>query len=386
VIYLDYNATTPIDRRVLDAMLPAFDERFANASSIDHEPGASARELVEDARRQVALMIGADPEEIVFTSGATEADNIAVLGTMARAGVDADLIVSAVEHPAVLEPARTLGARMRLAPVDGSGVVDPDALRRLITPRTALVSVMAANNETGAIQPIAEIAAICAEAGVPLHVDAVQAVARVGLDVKAGGIAMLSLSAHKMYGPPGVGALFVRRSRQRVRVAPVMLGGSQERGIRPGTLNVPGIVGLGEAARLVRAELSADRGRASVLRKDMLEVLREHASCDVLDNVSAELSLPQTISVRLPGVRAAAVLRRVAHQVAISSGSACATTSVEPSHVLLAQGLNAEQAGETLRISFGRQTRAEDALAGVLVIAQAATAVRDGRLRPLVAH
>lgn len=386
MIYLDYNATTPVDSRVLEAMLPAFQERFANASSIDHAAGVGARELVEVARAQVARLIGAEAEEIVFTSGATESDNLALLGTMSRAPEDAELVISAVEHPAVLEPARSLGRRMRVAPVDGYGVVDPGALRRLITPRTVLVSLMAANNETGAIQPVAEVASICAEAGVLLHVDAVQAAARMPLDAKLDGIAMMALSAHKMYGPKGIGALFVRRGRPRVRLRPLTLGGGQEHALRPGTLNVPGIVGLGEAAKVVRAEMATDREREIALRADLLVALREHACCEVVENVPPGLSLPQTVSVRMPGVRAAAVLRRLAQVVAISSGSACAATSMEPSHVLLAQGLTAEHAGETLRISFGRQTSIDDALSGVRLIAEAATAVHRRRARAIGAR
>jgi cysteine desulfurase len=379
MIYLDFNATTPVDRRVLQAMLPAFEVDFGNASSIDHAAGAAARELVETARSHVAQLVGAQPEEIVFTSGATESDNIAVLGTMAKAEDDAELITSAIEHPAVLGPARTVARRLRIAPVDGSGVVDPDSVRRLLTSKTALVSVMAANNETGAVQPVAEIGRMCAEAGVPFHVDAVQSVARLRIDVKNSAIAMASLSAHKMYGPKGVGALYVRRGRPRVRVSPVMFGGGQERSLRPGTLNVPGIVGMGEAARLVRVERSADHARESALRSEMLDALRAHAACDVIENIPTSVSLPQTLSVRVPGVRAAAVLRRLAHDVAVSSGSACATTSVEPSHVLLAQGLSAEQAGETLRVSFGRQTSRADAMDGAQLIGEAVAAVNDSR-------
>ena len=355
-------------------MLPAFREHFGNASSTEHAAGAAARELVEHARGHVARLIGAEPEEIVFTSGASESDNIAILGVMAKAPDDAEIIVSAIEHPAVIEPARTFRDRLRIAPVDGNGVVDPDAVERLISPKTALVSVMAANNETGAIQPFDRIALVCAEAGVPLHIDAVQAAARVPVDVRTPGVGLMSISAHKMYGPKGVGALFVRRSRPRVRLAAITKGGGQERGFRPGTLNVPGIVGLGEAARLARAELADDRDREAQLREQFLAVLREHAPCELVENIRSDESLHQTASVRMPTVRAAAVLRRLAGSAAISSGSACATTSVEPSYVLLAQGLTAEQAGETLRVSFGRQTTERDVIEGARLIADAARA------------
>jgi cysteine desulfurase len=359
VIYLDHNATTPVDQRVVAAILPYFTLQFANASSVDHEPGNVARRAVEAARAAVASLIRAEPEEIVFTSGATEADNIAVCGTMARAGDDAELVVSAIEHPAVLEPARTFGSRLRVVPVDGAGVVDVAALRSAIGPRTALVSVMAANNETGAIQPLDEIGRVCAEFDVPLHVDATQAAARMPIDVKALNIALLSLSAHKMYGPKGVGVLFVRR-RPRVRVAPVMLGGGHERNLRPGTLNVPGIVGLAEAAALVSREGPDDWRRERSLRDRLLTRLCDRGPTEVVQNVPTELCLPQTLSVRFVGVTARALLRSVVQEIAMAAGSACSTTSVEPSHVLLAQGLSSVAIAESVRISFGRQTTGEE--------------------------
>jgi len=359
VIYLDYNASTPIDLRVLDAMWPFFASRHGNASSTDHATGAQARRAVETARGQVAELIGADEEEIVFTSGATEADNIAILGTLARLGSVAQILVSPVEHPAVLEPARTAGSRLRMTPVDRDGIVDLDALRGLLSAPTGLVAVMAANNETGAVQPLSEITRLCHEAEVPLHIDAAQAVARIPMDVRTDPCATLALSGHKMYGPQGIGALYVRRRRPRARVSPILFGGGHERNLRPGTLNVPGIVGIGEAARLVRREREKDAERESQLRVRLLERLSE-APVPLHQNLTDAPRLPHTVSMRFEGVRAAAVMLQLSSEVAISTGSACSTTSVEPSHVLLAQGLSHDAIKETMRVSFGRSTSTED--------------------------
>lgn len=359
MIYLDYNATTPVDRRVLNRMLPFFTESFGNASSVDHAAGNAARHAVEEARERVASLIRATPEEIVFTSGATEANNIALLGGMRRAASEAELVVSAIEHPAVLEPARTVGDRARFVPVDATGVVDPEEVRRAITPRTAMVSIMAANNEIGAVQPIEEIGAICREAGVAFHVDATQATARMPVNVEACHVTSLALSGHKMYGPKGVGALYVRRTRPRARIAPITFGGGQERALRPGTLNVPGIAGLGEAAVLVLSEGPSDWARERALREVLLEDLHG-ADLALAESTPAEAALPQTLSVRFLGVSARALMREISSSVAIAAGSACATTTVEPSHVLLAQGLTRDEIAETVRISFGRGISGDD--------------------------
>lgn len=357
-VYLDYNATTPCDRRVVEAMLPYFSERFGNAASVDHEFGHTAQDAVKSARADVAALVNADAAEIVFTSGATEANNIAILGTMARADHDSELVVSSVEHPSVLEAARTHGGRVLILDVDHNGVVDPEDVRRAISPRTALVSVMTANNETGVIQPVSEIGRICREAEVPFHTDAVQAGGRLPVDVDAAGASLLSLSAHKMYGPKGVGALYVRRRRPRPRLAPVLFGGGHERNLRPGTLNVPAIVGFGVAARLVRSEGAADWAR----ERDLVGQLRArlesiHPMTVHGDNADR---IPQTLSVRLDGIDGRALMRSVAGEVAFSSGSACSTTSVEPSHVLVAQGLSEDEIAETVRLSVGRPTTQAD--------------------------
>lgn len=373
-IYLDYNATTPTDPDVVEAMLPYFSTAFGNAASIDHHYGREARQAVERAREQVATLIGAPPEEIIFTSGATEADNIAVLGTLARASDDAEIIVSAIEHPAVLEPARKLGSRVRILPVEKDGLVDPGSLRRLLTPRTALVSVMAANNESGAIQPLPEIAEVCAEADVPLHTDATQAVGRLALDVDELQLALLSLSGHKVYGPKGIGALYVRRRRRRAKVAPLLYGGGHERNLRPGTANVPAIVGLGTAADLARNRRTEEARAQAELRDELMGILE--ALGDISLNTPVAQTLPQTLSLRIGGVGARALMHATRDDLAFSSGSACATTKAEPSHVLLAQGLSPQAAAESIRLSFGRFTTREEILDAGRVLVDAVTELR----------
>lgn len=353
-IYLDYNATTPVDPRVVDAMLPHLTEGFGNAASIDHFYGHAAQQAVERAREQVAALIGADASEVVFTSGATEADNIAILGAAERAGDEAEVLVSAIEHPAVLEAARQLGDRAKIIPVSSEGIVDPAEVRRRLTAKTALVSVMSANNETGAIQPIEEIGALCAETEIPFHTDAAQALRHLELDVERANVSALSMSSHKVYGPKGVGALYVRKRRRRMKLAPLHFGGGQERGLRPGTANVPGIVGFGATAELARRERGADSRREGALKQELVKGLTE--ATDAVLNIPRESSLPQTVSVRFVGVGARALMHATRERLAFSSGSACATTKVEPSHVLLAQGLLAQQAGESVRLSFGRFT------------------------------
>lgn len=369
-IYLDYNATTPVDPRVVEAMLPHLTEGFGNAASVDHFYGHEAQQAVERAREQVAALIGAEASEIVFTSGATEADNIAILGAAARAGDESEVLVSAVEHPAVLEAARQLGDRVKIIPVSGEGVVDPADVRSRLTTKTALVSVMAANNETGAIQPIDDIGTVCTEAEIPLHTDAAQALRHLELDVERACISALSMSSHKMYGPKGVGALYVRKRCRRMKLAPLQFGGGQERGLRPGTVNVPGIAGFGVAADLARRERGADSKREDGLKQELVSRLTE--ATEVAFNASPEGSLPQTVSARFPGVGARALMHATRAQLAFSSGSACATTKVEPSHVLLAQGVSAQDASASMRLSFGRFTSEKEIKkAGGILLASA---------------
>lgn len=373
-VYLDYNATTPVDQRVVDAMLPYFTSGFGNAASIDHLYGHEAQQAVEHARAQVASLVGATPEEIIFTSGATEADNLAILGTLTRADDDAELVVSAIEHAAVLEPAERLGRRLHVVPVSADGIVDPIEVQRRLTGRTALVSVMAANNETGAIQPIGEIGRVCAEAGVPLHCDAVQAAGRISVDVDEAPLALVSLSAHKIHGPKGVGALYVRRRGQRMKVAPLQYGGGHERNLRPGTVNVPGVVGFGVAAELARQERRREATRERRLKAQLISALTSIG--DVELNTPADSSLPQTVSARIGGVGARALMHATRDELAFSSGSACATTRAEPSHVLLAQGLSAHSASESVRLTFGRFTTEEEIARAGDILAQAAAHLR----------
>ena len=373
-IYLDYNATTPVDPRVVDAMLPHFTTSYGNAASIDHLYGHEAQQAVESARDQVAALIGATPEEITFTSGATEADNIAILGTLARADDEAELIVSAIEHPAVLEPAARIGERLQVVPVSADGIVDPTEIKRRLTKKTALVSVMAANNETGAIQPIVEIGRICAEAEIPLHCDAVQAVGRINIDVDDAQVALLSLSAHKIHGPKGVGALYVRRRGWRMKVAPLHYGGGHERNLRPGTLNVPGIVGFGVASQLARQVRRREAARERRLKEQLISALTSIGEVEL--NTPVDSSLPQTVSARIAGVGARALMHATRAELAFSSGSACTTTKVEPSHVLLAQGISARAASESVRLSFGRFTTEQEISHAADVLAPAVRYLR----------
>jgi cysteine desulfurase len=372
-VYLDYNATTPTDPRVVESMLPYFTEMPGNAASVDHDAGYTAAKAVEHAREQVAELVGARPAEVIFTSGATEADNLAILGSLAHAGESwsaRELVISAIEHPAVSEAATAWGDRVRVVGVDSDGVVDPDAVSAAITPRTAMVSIMVANNETGAVQPIAEIAAICAEAGIPLHTDAVQAAARLPQAGGAAAAAAVSISAHKMYGPKGVGALIIRRATPRLRVDGLHYGGGHERGLRPGTLNVPGIVGFGRAAQLVCSEGASDAAREQNIKERLLAGLRD-ASPGLVVNGDPQRTLPQTLNIRLPGIDGHALLRLLSGDVAISTGSACTTTSVKPSPVLLAQGLSPGQISESIRLSFGRMTTDADVERALLAMTAA---------------
>jgi cysteine desulfurase len=372
-VYLDYNATTPTDPRVVESMLPYFTEMPGNAASVDHDAGYTAAKAVEHAREQVAELVGARPAEVIFTSGATEADNLAILGSLAHAGESwsaRELVISAIEHPAVSEAATAWGDRVRVVGVDSDGVVDPDAVSAAITPRTAMVSIMVANNETGAVQPISEIAAICAEAGIPLHTDAVQAAARLPQAGGAAAAAAVSISAHKMYGPKGVGALIIRRATPRLRVDGLHYGGGHERGLRPGTLNVPGIVGFGRAAQLVCSEGASDAAREQNIKERLLAGLRD-ASPGLVVNGDPQRTLPQTLNIRLPGIDGHALLRLLSGDVAISTGSACTTTSVKPSPVLLAQGLSPGQISESIRLSFGRMTTDADVERALLAMTAA---------------
>lgn len=356
MIYLDYNATTPVDRRVLEVMLPYFTEIYGNAASNDHEVGLTAKRAVDKAREQVAALINAKPEEIIFTSGATESDNIALFGVAQKYANKGDHIITCVtEHKAVLDCCQRLeklGKRITYLPVDHLGLVDPEAVRQAITPQTILISIMAANNEIGTIAPLAEIGKIARAHGVLFHTDAAQAVGHISLDVQAMQIDILSLSAHKVYGPKGVGALYRRRSNPGVLLEPVIYGGGHEKGIRSGTLNVPGIVGLGEALVLAKGEMQAEDTQFRRWTTHMLERFRAELG-DVQLNGHPTQRLPHNLNVSFPGVESRGLIVKL-KDVAIATGSACTSAKTEPSHVIQALGFGDERAHSAIRISIGR--------------------------------
>jgi cysteine desulfurase len=354
-IYLDCHATTPVDRRVLDAMLPFFTEHFGNAASSTHPWGWKAQAGVEQARRAVAAIIGATAREILFTSGATESNNFAIRGLAAVAPADRRrIVVSAVEHKSVLESARELARQgwvLAIAPVDRGGRVDLAALAELVTESTAIVSVMAANNEVGTVQPIAEIGTIAHRRGARLHVDAAQAVGKIPVDVAAGGIDALSLTAHKIYGPKGTGALYLRH---RTPIEPLLVGGGHERGLRAGTLNVPGIVGLGRACEICGEEMTAEAERVGGLRDRLLAGLT--AGLDgVTVHGTLDGRLPNNLHVAFDGVDGESLMIGLG-DIAVSAGSACSSASGEPSHVLAALLGAGAVPSASVRFGLGRFT------------------------------
>ena len=365
-IYLDSHATTPVDPRVLDAMLPFFTEHFGNASSRNHPFGWKAGKAVEHARQQVAMLVGAKLREIVFTGGATESNNLAIKGVAARAPEFRRHIVTVVtEHRAVLDPCQALerqGFRVTYLPVNAAGHIDVDELGEAVTDQTLLVSVMAANNEIGVLHPVAECCAIAKARGALFHCDAVQAAGVVPLHARQLGVDLASFSAHKMYGPKGIGALYVAsrgRTEPPVAIAPLVDGGGHERGLRSGTLNVPAIVGFGAAAEICRIELDEQAGRLRALRDRLWKGLSETLD-GIYANGSMTERLPHNLNVRFEGVHGESLLTALAGDVALSSGAACATTSAEPSHVLRALGLNDDEARASLRFGLGRfNTEAE---------------------------
>ena len=361
MIYMDYHATTPVDPEVVLAMVPYFTEKFGNAASRQYRLGWEANNAVEQAREAVAALIGADAKEIVWTSGATEANNLALKGIADVLMPARDHFVTvATEHKSVLDTSRRLqerGCRVTVVSVEPDGSIDLDVLRAAVTDRTAVVSVMAANNEIGVLAPLAAIAAVAHERGALLHSDAAQAVGKVPFDVGAAGVDLASLTAHKVYGPKGVGALYVRRKNPRVTIAPLFDGGGHERGVRSGTLNVPGIVGFGEAAALARAQMDEEGARLLRLRTRLLEGLRRDIS-DLVVNGSLTERLPGNLNVSFPGVDGEAMLVSLCDDVAISSGAAC--TAAEPSHVLKALGSKTELALASLRFGLGRWTTEQE--------------------------
>jgi cysteine desulfurase len=357
-VYLDHHATTPVDRRVLDAMLPYFTEIFGNPASSTHEWGWKAQEAVDQARKEVAAAIGATSREIVFTSGATESNNLAVRGVADRTAADRrHLVVSAIEHKSVLEVAHGLesqGWRVTYVPIERTGRVRLDAIERALGTGAALVSVMAANNEIGSIQPLAEIGALARAHGALFHVDAAQAVGKIPIDVDAMQIDLLSLTAHKIYGPKGCGALFIRR---RVEVSPLLVGGGHERGIRAGTLNVPGIVGLGAACTLACASMDEEGARIRALRDHLLDGLRGQLT-GVTVNGGLDDRLPNNLHVGFDGVDGESLLVGIGN-IAVSTGSACSSATGEPSYVLQAL-LGADVPPAYVRFGLGRFTTRDE--------------------------
>lgn len=360
-VYLDNNATTACDPRVVETMIPYFTQYFGNAASKTHAYGWQAEEAVDLGREQVAKLIGAHRTEIVFTSGATEADNLAIKGVFELyAGKGNHIITVSTEHKAVLDTCKHLekkGAAVTYLPVKQDGLIDLNELETAITPATVLIAVMYANNETGVIQPVRDISAIARKHGVLFFCDAVQAVGKIPVNVDNDGIDILSLSAHKFYGPKGIGALYVRRKNPRVRLSPQIDGGGHERGMRSGTLNVPGIAGLGKAAELAQLEMETEARRLAVLRDRLENGLLQME--DVYVNGSRQHRLPHVTNMSFGLAESQALMIGFNKNLAVSSGSACTSASLEPSYVLKALGLSDELAHASLRFSLGRFTDEE---------------------------
>jgi cysteine desulfurase len=368
-IYLDHNATTPVEPGVLDAMLPYFSADFGNAASI-HTPGQRARAAVETAREQVAALVGARPQEIVFTSGGTESDNHAIFGIVRNAsGATKHIITTQIEHEAVLNACQALekeggtvagnrpAIEVTYLPVNADGLVDPEVLRDAIRPQTALISVMHANNELGTIQPLEQIGKIAAQNDIYFHTDAVQSAGKIPIDVNVLGVDLLSISGHKFYAPKGAGALYVRGG---TRLRQLLFGGHHQRGFRPGTENVPGIVGLGKAALLARQSSAEDAARVSALRDELERSLLEKIP-QARANAAAGPRTPNTANITFPGIEGEALIIALDLKgLACSTGAACSSGAVEPSHVLTAIGLPPEEARASIRFSLGRHTTPAD--------------------------
>ncbi len=380
-IYMDNMATTPVDPRVLEAMLPYFGPHFGNPSSKTHAFGLAAADAVERARAEVARSIGARPREIVFTAGATEANNLALKGVVATAGPGAHVITSAIEHKAVLDCCRTLearGAEVTYLPVDTEGQIDVDQLAAAISERTVMVSLMAANNEIGVLQPLAEIGRLTKARGVLWHCDAAQAVAKIELDVEALGIDLLSVSGHKLYAPKGVGFLYVRSRGPRVRLTAQVEGGGQERGLRAGTLNVAGIVALGRACELGCEELPVEAARLLQMRQRLYEGLTTRLGPLVV-NGHREARLPGNLNLSFAGIDGAELLAGL-REIALSSGAACSSQEQVPSHVLRAIGLSDDLARASLRFGLGRFNTMDEVEYAIKRVATQVERLRAGEM------
>ena len=362
-VYMDNHATTRVDSRVLDAMLPYFTEKFGNAASRNHSFGWEAEEAVSQSRNQIAALIGAKPKEIIFTSGATESDNLAIKGVVEFYKDKGNHIISCVtEHKAVLDSCRALEragrATVTYLPVDKYGMVDPDAVRRAITDKTVLITIMWANNEIGTIHPIAEIGRIAKEKGIIFHCDAVQAIGKVPVDFEKAGVDLASITAHKIYGPKGIGAIYVRSKGPRVRLTPQMDGGGHERGMRSGTLNVPGIVGLGAACEIAGMEMPEEARRLIQLRSQLQAGLFERLD-EIYVNGHPTERLPGNLNVSFAYVDGESLLMGI-NDIAVSSGSACTSATLEPSYVIRALGIDDELAHSSIRFGLGRFNTLEE--------------------------
>ena len=384
-IYMDNHATTPVDARVLEAMLPYLTDKFGNAASRNHSFGWEAEAAVDEARGQIARLVNASPKEIIFTSGATESDNLAIKGVAEFYKDKGKHIITCVtEHRAVLDSCKVLerrGYEVTYLPVDRYGFVDPEQLREAITDSTVLISIMAANNEIGTIHPIKEIGRVAKERGVLFHCDATQGVGKVPVDVEEMGIDLLSMSAHKLYGPKGVGALYVRLKRPRVRLSPIIDGGGHENGMRSGTLNVPGVVGLGKACQIAGEELGQEAVRLTQLRERLKEGIMNRLS-EVYVNGHPTQRLPGNMNISFAYVEGESLLMGL-KEIALSSGSACTSASLEPSHVLRAIGVKEDLAHTSLRFGLGRFNTEEEVDYTVRRVAEEVSRLR--KLSPLYA-
>ena len=360
-IYLDHHATTPVDPRVFETMTPYFTENFGNASSLDHTYGYDASDAVKKARETIANAIGANVAEIIFTSGATESDNLALIGVMEKNKEKGNhLITCATEHKAILDTAHhleSLGYKVTFLPVDEFGQINLESLKEAITEQTVLISIMAANNEIGTIADIAEIGKIAHENDVLFHTDAAQAVGHIPIDVQKMNIDLMSFSSHKIYGPKGIGALYVRSLSPRVKIDSIVYGGGQERNIRSGTLNVPGIVGFAKAIEIAEKEMEQENAK---FKKWMSVMLAKLSEAGAKLNGHPEKRLAHNLNVRFDGIESKAIINSVSKKIAISAGSACTTQVVEPSHVLLALGLSGDQTHYSIRVGCGRFNTEEE--------------------------
>jgi cysteine desulfurase len=361
-IYMDNHATTPVDPRVVEAMLPYFTEKFGNAASRNHSFGWAGEEAIETARQQIASLIGATPKEIIFTSGATESDNLMIKGVAEMYREKGNhIITQAIEHKAVLDTCKRLekyGYEVTYLPVQKDGRVDPEDVRKAITPKTILITIMYANNEIGVINPIQEIGKIAKEHGIIFAVDGVQAVGKIPVDVQNDNIDLLSISGHKIYGPKGVGALYVRRRNPRVQLAPSIDGGGHERGMRSGTLNVTGIVGLGKACEIAQQEMATEGERLKGLRERLRKGLEAKLD-EVFINGSMEHRLPNNLNMSFAYVEGESLLMGI-NDIAVSSGSACTSATLEPSYVLKALGVGEDLAHTSIRFGLGRFNTPEE--------------------------